>query len=255
MMISPAKTLDEKRVAGLAHSLPRMQAEAVELAAVMRKKSAGQLRKLMHISDKLAVQNVERFRDFAEVSTVENAKQALLMFKGDVYQGIHPADFDEQDLQFAQTHLRILSGMYGLLRPLDLIQPYRLEMGTALRTRSFRGLYKFWGDKITGLLKQDMDAIETRDLVNLASKEYFEALHPEAIPARVVHIHFRELRDGELKFISYNAKRSRGWMVRYAIKNRLTQPEQLQSFDLEGYRFRPELSDANNWHFVRELDA
>ena len=252
MIISPAKTLDEKKIDSLPVTLPRFQEQSAQLVEVMKKKKVRDLEKLMDVSSKIATLNVERFRDFSPEYTEENAKQALLMFKGDVYQGIQAEDFTEADLQFSQHHLRILSGLYGLLRPLDRIQPYRLEMGTRLKTRSFKDLYSFWDDKLTRQLKADLDDIQSDVIINLASKEYFDALQPEKIGVRVINIHFREERNGELKFISYNAKRSRGWMVRFAIKNRLTDPEQLKDFDLEGYAYVPDLSDTDNWYFVRQ---
>lgn len=252
MIISPAKTLDEKKNAGRPYTMPRFLSESEELVGVMRKKKVKDLEKLMDVSNKIATLNVERFRDYSPEFNEENAKQALLMFKGDVYQGIQAGDFSDEDLQFAQHHLRILSGLYGLLRPLDLIQPYRLEMGTALKTRSFKNLYDFWDDQLTQKLKDDLNSIQSNVLINLASKEYFDALRPDELGARIINIHFRENRNGELKFISYNAKRSRGWMVRFVVKNRLTEPDQLKEFDWEGYHYEPALSDSDNWFFIRE---
>ena len=252
MIISPAKTLDEKKIKDLPASQPRFKEQSEELVGIMKKKSVRDLEKLMGISNKLATLNVERFNNFEPEYSKDNAKQALLMFKGDVYQGIQAGDFTEADLNFSQHHLRILSGLYGLLRPLDLIQPYRLEMGTKLKTRSFKGLYHYWDDTLTNKIQEDLKEIQSDVIINLASKEYFDALQPEELGVKVINIHFRELRNGDLKFISYNAKRSRGWMVRYVVKNRLTEAEQLKSFDWEGYEFKLDLSDDTNWYFVRE---
>lgn len=252
MIISPAKTLDEKKQAGRPYTLPRFTEQSEELVGIMKKKKAKDLEALMDVSNKIATLNVERFRDYTPEFSERNAKQALLMFKGDVYQGIQATDFSDDDLQFAQLHLRILSGLYGLLRPLDLIQAYRLEMGTSLKTRKFKNLYDFWDAQLTEKLKDDLKGIQSNVLINLASKEYFDALQTDQLGARVINIHFRENRNGELKFISYNAKRSRGWMVRFVIKNRLTDPEQLKEFDWEGYHFEPGMSDGDNWYFIRE---
>ena len=252
-VISPAKTLDYETPPHIdQYTQPRFLSNSAELINVLDTLSVQGVAELMKLSDKLASLNVARYNSWPSDLTSENSKQAILAFKGDVYTGLDAATLSEAQLNYAQQHLRILSGLYGILRPLDLMYPYRLEMGTKLKTRSFKGLYQYWDDALTQKLKEDLKAIQSDVIINLASKEYFDALQPEELGANIINIHFRELRNGDLKFISYNAKRSRGWMVRYVVKNRLTEAQQLKSFDWEGYEFRSDLSDDTNWYFVRE---
>ncbi|MEZ4984090.1 MAG: peroxide stress protein YaaA [Saprospiraceae bacterium] len=251
-LLSPAKTLDETPVHGIQYTLPRLLPKSGQLIGALRKKSVGDLQELMHISEKLAVQNKERYRHYSEPFTPENAKPAALLFKGDVYTGLEAETFSQEEMTFAQAHIRILSGLYGLLRPLDLIHPYRLEMGTALSWRSHKNLYSFWGTTITQLLNDDLAAHPSPTVVNLASQEYFQAIQPHQLKARLLHIHFKEERGGVLKVISFNAKKARGKMAQLIVREQLEKPEDLQQLVVDDYVFRPNLSDESNWIFVKE---
>lgn len=212
---------------------------------------AGAIGKLMHISDKLAELNHERYQQFALPFTPDNAKQALLAFKGDVYLGFELEAYEEEDFDFAQTHLRILSGLYGLLKPLDLMQPYRLEMGTKLKNRRGKDLYEFWGNRITTHLNEAMQAAGTETLVNLASNEYFKSVNQDKLKGRIITPIFKEEREGQLKMIALFAKKARGLMSNFAIRHRLTDVEDLKHFRAEGYTFRPEASTDDQWLFAR----
>jgi cytoplasmic iron level regulating protein YaaA (DUF328/UPF0246 family) len=220
----------------------------MDLVGVLRKKSAAQISKLMHLSDALATLNAERYQTFTETFSPENSKQALLAFKGEVYAKMEADDFSAEDLEFAQQHLRILSGLYGLLKPLDLIQPYRLEMGTTLKTKKGANLYQYWGTKISKALNA---AGEGQTLVNLASQEYFKAVDQKTLKMPVISIHFKEHKDNRYQVVGFFAKQARGLMARYAILNRITDPEQLKVFREEGYEFSAPLSTAQDWVFVR----
>lgn len=252
MVISPAKTLDYE---GASHSLftqPAVLEQSEQLVGELRSYSQEQLSKLMKISDKLAALNHQRYLDFQTPFTLENAKQALLAFKGDVYKGIHVEDYDEDDLSFAQDHLRILSGLYGILRPLDLMQPYRLEMGTQLKTKKGRNLYEFWGQQISDLINVELGKEINPCLVNLASNEYFKSIDTEAIEARILNISFKENRAGTYKIIAIYAKKARGLMVDFVIRNRIDNPELMKGFDSDGYAFNESLSTTDNWVFCRD---
>ncbi|MET0336796.1 MAG: peroxide stress protein YaaA, partial [Caulobacter sp.] len=205
--------------------------------------------RLMSLSDNLAKLNRERFQAFDPQS--EEGLQAVLAFNGDVYLGLRARELDKRALGWAQNHLRILSGLYGVLRPLDLIQPYRLEMGTRLKTKRGPDLYRFWGARIAGQLNEASRGARDRTLVNLASAEYFGAVDAQALEMPTVHVRFLEEKDGEARVLSFFAKRARGMMARYAIDNRIDRAEGLKAFDSGGYRFRPELSGANEWTFAR----
>ena len=251
LVVSPAKTLDFTPADYHRFTQPRFGEESHELIDRLREFSEPELKTLMKISDKLAAQNVERYAAFEQPFSPENAKPALLAFRGDVYTGLDVDDFTEDDLDFAQKHLRILSGLYGLLRPLDLMQAYRLEMGTRLTTSRGKDLYQFWGNKLTGQLSKELDRSDKRVLVNLASKEYFRSIDTDTLAAEIYTIDFRENRDGQWKFITYNAKKARGMMCRYVVKNRLTEPEQMRAFDLDDYRFNEDLSNGRKYVFTR----
>jgi cytoplasmic iron level regulating protein YaaA (DUF328/UPF0246 family) len=201
----------------------------------------------MSISEKLAKLNQARFQSFSVPFNLNNAKQALLAFKGDVYSGLDAGTFSAQDFQFAQRNLRILSGLYGVLKPLDLIQPYRLEMGTRLHTSQGKNLYKFWADKIAKTLNKDT----AKTLINLASNEYFKGIDTQALNANIIHIVFKERKNNTHKVIGIHAKRARGLMVRFVIKNQLTQPEKLKKFTEAGYCFNTEMSNKEQWVFTR----
>lgn len=253
LVISPAKTLDyETPPATSAHSRPRFLEHSRELIDILQEKSPQDIAELMSLSDKLASLNVARYGSWSDRVTQANAKQAILAFKGDVYTGLAAEDFTEADFEFAQQHLRMLSGLYGLLRPLDLMQPYRLEMGTRLANARGKDLYSFWGENISEWLNQDLEQQGDDVLVNLASQEYFGAVKPKALKARVIDTVFKDQKNGQYKIISFYAKKARGLMARYVIKERLTDPEQLKQFDLDGYRFDPASSSENTLVFLRE---
>ncbi len=251
LLLSPSKTLDFSEPEHSRYSQPRMLEKSESLIDILRDKTEEELRKLMKISDELAVINAERYQDFETPFGLSNAKQALLAFKGDVYQGLNVESFSREDLEFAQSHLRILSGLYGLLRPLDLMQAYRLEMGTRLQVGKAKGLYDFWGEEITSLLNEDLESTGGKAVVNLASREYFSAVKPALLKGRLFHIHFKEARKGAFKVIAVYAKKARGAMASYAIRHRIGEPEELKGFNWEGYTFNQELSSEYEFTFTR----
>ena len=256
MVISPAKTLDYDTPPVIEQSTqPRFVEHSVELIDVLREKSPQDIAKLMSLSDKLASLNVARYGSWERESTPNNAKQALLAFKGDVYTGLNAEDFSADDFAFAQQHLRMLSGLYGLLRPLDLMQPYRLEMGTKLANARGKDLYAFWGERISQWLNEDLAAQGDEVLLNLASQEYFGAVKPKALNARVIDTVFKDQKNGQYKIISFYAKKARGLMARYVIKERLQDPEGLKDFNLDGYRFDAASSSENQLVFLRDEQA
>ena len=256
MVISPAKTLDYDTPPVIDKSTqPRFVEHSVELIEVLREKSPQDIAKLMSLSDKLASHNVARYGSWERESTPQNAKQALLAFKGDVYTGLNAEDFSTDDFAFAQQHLRMLSGLYGLLRPLDLMQPYRLEMGTKLVNPRGKDLYTFWGERISQWLNEDLEAQGDQVLLNLASQEYFGAVKPKALNARVIDTVFKDQKNGQYKIISFYAKKARGLMARYVIKERLQDPEGLKDFNLDGYRFDAVSSSENQLVFLRDEQA
>jgi cytoplasmic iron level regulating protein YaaA (DUF328/UPF0246 family) len=248
-VISPAKTLDYRSpLPPLAPSRPRFAAEAETLAGAAARLGPKKLSRLMHISDPLAQRNAERFRGFAEAEE----RPALFAFAGDVYTGFEVKSLDEEAVRFAQDHLRILSGLYGLLRPLDAIRPYRLEMGTRWAPGRKKDLYAFWQDRIAADLAAAAEESGSAVLVNLASKEYWRAVQgklPPSLP--VVEMDFREEGPDGLRFNTFAAKRARGMMARYICEHRLSDPEALKGFDSDGYRFDPQNSDAARWRFSR----
>ena len=251
-VISPAKTLDyESPVITDAHTQPAHLTQSRKLIKRLRQLSADDLSGLMSVSEDLANLNAQRFKRWKTPFRPENARQALFAFKGDVYVGLDAYSLKPADLDFAQDHLRILSGLYGLLRPLDLMQPYRLEMGTRLDTEQGSNLYQFWGDRITRSLKQDLKQSGSNTLVNLASGEYFKSVKPATLKADIVTPAFRDYRNGEYKFIQFFAKKARGLMARYIVDKRIDEPEGLKDFDYEGYAYNASMSDADNWVFTR----
>ncbi|MCI5084036.1 MAG: peroxide stress protein YaaA, partial [Saprospiraceae bacterium] len=199
----------------------------------------------------LATENERRYQRFGKRLKPEERKQAIFAFKGSVYQGLDVSDFTEEDLAFAQDHLRILSGLYGLLRPLDKIQAYRLEMGTKLENPAGKNLYDYWDQSITEKLNSDLPKGEEKVLLNLASQEYFKAVKPAAFKGKIIHINFKEERDGKYKIISFNAKVARGLMARYIIKNKITKSSDIKAFSEDNYLFNDKLSDEFNWIFTR----
>lgn len=253
LVVSPAKTLDFETPApkGLRLTRPAFAAEAAELATALKRFDASGLCQLMDISPALAELNIARFRDFSARPAASRERPAVLAFRGDTYLGMRAETFDAADMEFAQQHLRILSGLYGLLRPLDRIQPYRLEMGSVLANARGPDLYAFWGERIARTLARQARSLGTATLVNLASQEYFRAVDAAALGLRVVTPQFKERRGGTLKIVSFSAKRARGAMAAFAIRHRLAEPEALQRFDEDGYRFEPSLSGPDEWVFAR----
>ena len=206
----------------------------------------------MKVNSQIAELNYERFFRWNPDFNMENANHTLLSFKGDVFLGIDALSFTHDDFKFAQSHLRVLSGLYGLLRPLDLMQPYRLEMGTKLDTEEGKNLYEFWGSDITEGLNKQLKKIKSDTLINLASNEYFKSVKPKELNATIITPAFKEYKNGEYKMIGIYAKKARGLLSRYIIKNKLSDPEDLKSFNEEGYRFNKTLSKGNNWVFTRK---
>jgi hypothetical protein len=251
ILLSPAKSLNYEPTDFTEHSVPRLLDESDRLVKELKKKSARSLKKLMSVSDAIAELNVQRFQEYERPFGFDNAKQAVLAFDGDVYTGMQAETFTEEDHDFAQEHLRILSGLYGLLRPLDLMRPYRLEMGTKLRTGRRKNLYEFWGDKITELINADLAETKGDVVLNLASQEYFKSVNKQKLEGRLVTAHFKENRNGQLKVISFNAKKARGAMAGLVIKHRITDPEELKELTPEGYHYSPEHSGADEMVFVK----
>jgi cytoplasmic iron level regulating protein YaaA (DUF328/UPF0246 family) len=251
-VVSPAKKLDmEPLPRAIEATLPVLLEETERLIKTTRRLRAKDLKALMGISDKLAELNHARFQTFSTPFDTENAKPAAFTFNGDVYLGLNAASLEDGDLEWAQDHLAILSGLYGLLRPMDLIQPYRLEMGTRLKTRRGKDLYAFWGDRITKRIQAQLGEHADPTLVNLASKEYFNAVNPKRLPGPVVTPAFKEVRDGKARMLSFFAKRARGLMARYMVRHRIDRPEGLKDFDVDGYRYDPSLSTDTMWTFTR----
>ncbi|MFB9150669.1 peroxide stress protein YaaA [Roseovarius ramblicola] len=251
VVVSPAKKMDMTPVDGITPTRPVFRADAEALVEVARGLDVGDLQKLMKISETLARLNADRFAGFG---TMEE-KPAALAFAGDTYQGLEATSLDPDEMAWAQDHFRILSGLYGLLRPLDAIEPYRLEMGSRLRTDQGRTLYDYWGDRIATALKAQAEEIGADTLVNCASQEYFGAVDRAALGLRVITPVFMEERGGEPRVISFYAKRARGAMARFVIQNRLRDPESLLDFDTGGYRHAPDLSEADRPVFLRDQPA
>ena len=257
-VISPAKTLDfESQCPTKKHSEPDFLERSEKLVSKLSKLTKPKLAELMNISEKLATENHRRFQDWQLPFTTENARAALFAFKGDVYTGFELDEYKARDFDYAQKHLRILSGLYGLLRPLDLIQPYRLEMGTSLKVGRSADLYAFWDTQIADALNSALDKSKaskskTPTLVNLASNEYFASVKKERVDGRVVTPSFKDLKNGKYKFLSFFAKKARGMMADYMIRERVSDPEDLKNFNREGYTYNEELSEGDHWVFTRD---
>ena len=252
-LLSPAKSLDYDTPlpAGLPHTLPAFVPDAQRLIAVLREKSPQEVAALMSISDPLAALNVARYAAWQPRFTATNARQAVMAFNGDVYEGLQAQSLSLEDLQWAQQHVAILSGLYGVLRPLDRMQPYRLEMGTRLATDAGANLYQFWGARIAEHLHQRLAADATPVVVNLASQEYFKSVDRKVLRARVIECVFEDHKAGQYKIISFYAKRARGLMARWAIQQRAATPRRLAEFVLEGYAFHPASSQPDRLVFRR----
>jgi len=252
MLISPAKSLDmQASVPNINPTQARLLDDSQQLINQLQELNPEQIQNLMGISEKLSALNYQRFQGWVQSDSAVQCP-ALFAFQGDVYQGLGADTLSIDELEFAQQHLRILSGLYGLLRPLDLMQAYRLEMGTKFINERGANLYAFWGDKISTLTKADMPTDEAPELVNLASNEYYKAVKPKLITSKVITPVFKDLKNGQYKIISFYAKKARGLMVAYALKNKITQAEQLKGFDGAGYHFSEDLSDDKQWVFIRD---
>jgi cytoplasmic iron level regulating protein YaaA (DUF328/UPF0246 family) len=250
IVLSPAKALNFTAApVNAALTAPQLADQTAELAKTTSKLTAGQLKKLMDLSDNLAKLNRERFQAFDPHA--DDGLQAVFAFNGDVYLGLRARELDKKSLAFAQDHVRILSGLYGLLRPLDAIQPYRLEMGVTLKTKRGKNLYDFWGPRIAEALNTEAMGHKDKTLVNCASGEYFGAVDRKALKLPVVSCRFLEEKDGEARVLSFFAKRARGTIARYAIDNRIDKVSDLKSFDADGYRFAKHLSSDEEFTFTR----
>ncbi|EEE37251.1 hypothetical protein RKLH11_1087 [Rhodobacteraceae bacterium KLH11] len=254
VVISPAKRLDwaERDVAV---TQPDFQNDAIRLSKTARNLTLGDLKKLMDLSDDLARLNRDRYRAFADAPNAETTRPAALAFAGDTYQGLEAASLDAEEMAWAQDHLRILSGLYGVLRPLDAIQAYRLEMGSKLKTRRGKNLYEYWRDQLSKALNTQAEETGSEILVNCASQEYFGAVDLKALKLRVVTPVFMEDKNGTPKIVSFFAKKARGAMARYIIQHRLTDPGGLLDFDTGGYEYSADLSEENKPVFVRPYGA
>ncbi|MBU2360289.1 MAG: peroxide stress protein YaaA [Alphaproteobacteria bacterium] len=252
--ISPAKSLNLSPV-DVTPTEPQFAADAVRLAKTMRGQTLAQLRDLMGISDDLARLNRDRFKAFSADPATAAVKPAAWMFDGDTYQGLEAATLEPEDIAFAQDRLCILAGLYGLLRPCDAIQPYRLEMGSRLKTRRGSSLYDYWGDTIAKALIARAAEVGTETLINCASQEYFGAADRKALSLRVVTPQFLEVKDGRPRVVSFFAKRARGAMARFVVTERLTDPEAIKDFRTGGYQFDADLSQGDTWAFVRDYPA
>lgn len=246
-LISPAKTLDLSTTEVKFNSQPGFVPQTMELVDIMKKKNVHNLMQLMGISEKLAQLNESRYKEFQKRFAPDNSKQALLAFKGDVYTKIDVDNYSMEDFEFAQNHLRILSGLYGLLKPMDLIQPYRLEMGIKLGNKKGKNLYEFWGQRIAKAIDE---AAKGSPVINLASQEYFKAVDATVLHSKVISPVFKEYRNGKYQIIGLFAKQARGMMTDYIIKNRIIDPEQIKVFNEGKYEFKEELENGE-WLFVR----
>ncbi len=253
-LLSPAKSLDYDTPVPeeLPHTTPQFIPQSTALIEVLRTHSPQSIASLMDLSDKLAGLNVARYQAWRPRFTAANSRQAVLAFNGDVYEGLQARSLGVDDLGWAQEHVAILSGLYGVLRPLDRMQPYRLEMGTRLATASGNNLYQYWGSQIAEHLNARLRADTTPVVVNLASQEYFKSVDRKVLKARVIECVFEDWKDSAFKIISFHAKRARGLMARYAIQHRLVMPSQLQAFDLDGYAFAPASSEPERLVFRRK---
>ncbi len=258
-VISPSKTLNFEALdyGEIARKVtkPRSLEESSVLIQDLKELSSIEVQKLMKVSEKIANLNVERYRSFETPFTPANSKPAGFAFKGDVYRGLDFESLTDEQVQFAQTHLRVLSGLYGVLRPMDLIQPYRLEMGTKFRNDLGKNLYEFWGEKITNKLNKDLKESGSDYLINLASQEYFKAIKRNKLNKPVLDIQFKELRDDKYKIIAFSAKYARGLMSRFIIENGVANEQALKDFNVDGYSWNSKLSGEQEWIFTRTRPA
>ena len=255
-ILSPAKTLDfDSPLTTNQHSAPEFTKESKALIKTLRQLEPSDIGSLMGISDKLATLNHDRYSHWsAKFDDASGARASLLAFKGDVYLGLDAQTLSKRDFTWAQKRLRVLSGLYGLLRPLDRIHPYRLEMGTALRNTAGKDLYEFWGGKVTQALNEALSGQRSKVLINLASNEYYKVVQAQNIDGRIVTINFKEWRRDAYRFVSFSAKKARGLMARFMIDQRAEKADDLKAFDVEGYAFNEELSSRDEWIFTRHID-
>jgi len=253
-LLSPAKSLDYDTPSGnVPHTQPLFTKQSAELINILRQKSPQDIAELMDLSDTLSGLNAARYQAWRPKFTAKNSKQAVLAFNGDVYDGLAAKTLKADDLAWAQEHVCILSGLYGVLRPLDWMQPYRLEMGTQLRNAKGKNLYQFWGAQIADYLNQRLQTDKSPVVVNLASQEYFKSVDTKALKARVIECVFEDYKGGKYKVISFLAKRARGLMARYAITHKLAMPKQLEKFRLDGYAFAAKASEPDRLVFRRKI--
>jgi len=256
LLLSPAKSLDyDSPIPEVAHNLPQFVPQSKALISVLREKTPQQIASLMDLSDKLASLNAARYEAWSPRFSAKNARPAVLAFDGDVYDGLQARQLKPADLAWAQSHLAILSGLYGVLRPLDLMQPYRLEMGTSLAVGPAANLYQFWGARLAEYLNEQLAGDKSPVVVNLASQEYFKSVDRQVLRARVIECVFEDWSAGKYKIVSFFAKKARGLMARYVIQKRLTSPRKLEGFDLEGYAFEPAASEPDRLVFRRKTAA
>jgi uncharacterized protein len=252
-LVSPAKKLDfESETTSATHTQPDFLEQASKLAKAARRLSRAELARTMKLSDSLADLNYRRFQDFSTPFDLSNARQAALVFNGDTYVGLDAPSLNDNDMAFAQDHLRILSGLYGLLRPLDLIQPYRLEMGAKFQPPRKANLYDFWDGQITEGINDTLSDHSDKTVINCASNEYFKAVKAKQLDGVVITPVFKEIKDGEARTLGMFAKRARGMMSRFIIQNRIDQPDGIKDFTSGGYEYRPDLSDSKQWVFTRD---
>jgi len=251
-ILSPAKTLDYKNhIQTSQFTQPELLSDSKILVHELKKLNPKDLEKLMSVNSELAVLNFERHLSWRLPFSVDNSKQALAVFKGQVFVGLQANTLSENDLHFAQDHLRILSGLYGVLRPLDLIQPYRLEMGTDLVNTRGKNLYQFWGSKLTDIINSELSKQKQKILINLASNEYFKAINPKKISGKIITPVFKESKGNEYKQVTIYAKTARGYMSRFIIQNQIENHEDIKAFDTSGYLYNPNLSSEHDWVFTR----
>jgi len=252
-VVSPAKTLDyESELPTQQHTMPLFLDDSAALVDVLKAKEPWELSDLMNISRDLATLNVNRFQSWSLPFSLENSRQAIYAFKGDVYTGLAAESLSAAEIKESQKRLRILSGLYGVLKPLDLMRPYRLEMGTRLSSPRGNNLYQFWGSRITEVLNQELESMKEPVLVNLASNEYFKSVKTKQLKARVITAVFKDLKGCQYKVISFWAKKARGLMARYIIQHKINLPEALKDFCAEGYQYRPDMSEGDQWVFTRD---
>ena len=254
IVLSPAKTLDYEFEANGKYSVPAFLGQSTKLIGQLKKKEPKDIASLMGLSDKLATLNYDRYQSWTASKKISSdSKPSMLVFKGDVYQGLQAEDLTDKDMDFAQKHVRILSGLYGILRPLDLMKPYRLEMGTKLETGQGKNLYEFWGNKVQKNVLEELKKQKSDLIINLASKEYFTVLGKLSDEINVVSPSFKDYKNGKYKIISFYAKKARGLMARWIIKNKVKDFEELMKFNLDGYKYSKTESTATTPVFLRKL--